>query len=407
MKTTAKTTVLLLSTLLCLMLVGCGQEESDSRATITTSLNAGKTAETERTVAVTAEPEKNKSDEDLFSYYDALNEEYNKYGRMYPVPCSIGYTIVPGKIIYVDPEVYSNREPEYAVKVFDVSQKSIIAEFGNIEPVHAGDDYSKYYYSDVNGGYIYTAGSKDLEKRELNGNIVAELETEWGERLIKVVEDGTVFSAIGDQYYIYSSDWKSKSEIPLLQADAEHGLKVDIPNYEIRAKYKNKIYVYTLGAAEFSGIYCFDTDTNTWEKTEFELFELSFDRSITIGRYWLMELGRNFSGSKIYDMETDTFVDVKIHASKVHEPAFAQTYNGGKCHLGFIQRGQNKYDFCKGSYPSNGSDFVYEILLSIEIPKDAFVSAVNEQYYVYEDKHGVFLREYGKGEDGEITIYLK
>ena len=98
--------------------------------------------------------------------------------------------------------------------------------------------------------------------------------------MIKVVEDGTVFSAIGDQYYIYSSDWKSKSEIPLLQADAEHGLKVDIPNYEIRAKYKNKIYVYTLGAAEFSGIYCFDTDTNTWEKTEFELFELSFDRSI-------------------------------------------------------------------------------------------------------------------------------
>lgn len=62
-------------------------------------------------------------------------------------------------------------------------------------------------------------------------------------------------------------------------------------------------------------------------------------------------------------------------------------------------------------YPSDGSEVEVEIIfeseeLSFKHMDSTWIFAVDEEYYLFVDKYGAFLRTYEGGEDGEITVML-
>lgn len=206
---------------------------------------------------------------------------------------------------------------------------------------------------------------------------------------------------------MYSPDWKTVTELPILQAEVEHGIKKDIQKYEIMAKYNNKIYAASL-EGDTKGFYCLNTDTMTWEPVQSDLKEIpygtydlesdysSFATNI-IGKYWLISYSTMGEGymTKVYDMETDKVVAV-ISAEDY-------AYNGRSYELE-LQDGILK----KIQYPGDGSDAISKRVFNAVNKKVDEYSAIpfDEQYYVYKDNYGIFLREYGKAEDGEIMILM-
>lgn len=362
--------------------------------------------ENEETTAEETEPEKEKVDESLFAYYDLLSEEYEKSGKLYAYNYDWAYATLPEKIIIKE---WNYPNPSI-IKVYDVNQKSFVSEFEGIWEIYN----NSIYYADVDNGYIYCQSDKELQKRDLSGNVIAALKYNPNEEIQNLFADGTMFYKAYSQdkgkycYYMYSSDWKTKTELPLLQADGEHGLKVDIPYYDVLAKYKNKVYVYNSSNSngkEFVGYYCLDTDAGTWERVDSGLQD--FDPSAyntTVGKYWIMGGSRSNINSKIYDMETDTFI------AEINTQDFCSIYKGGKNHLGLsLSEDRSCFELCRGRCPSDASDYVVdEIVLKMDAYDygSYYPVAINEQYYLYGDKYGFFLREYGKGEDGEITVYL-
>lgn len=211
---------------------------------------------------------------------------------------------------------------------------------------------------------------------------------------------------------MYSPDWKTVTELPILQAEVEHGLKKDVQNYEIVAKYNNKVYVVSY-ENDTRGYYYLNTDTMTWEAAQPDLNKIligsnNFDcrnnhinlfATNIIGRYWFV-IGQKGAVTTVYDMETDTIV--------------------ATLSTGFYVYDGKGYDFglrdgvlTKRQYPGDGSDAIVETVLDTGDKKlnisggdGSFAFPFDEQYYAYKDNYGVFLREYGKGEDGEITIVM-
>lgn len=214
---------------------------------------------------------------------------------------------------------------------------------------------------------------------------------------------------------MYSPDWKTVTELPILQAEAEHGIKKDVQNYEILAKYNNKVYAASF-ESDTEGLYCLNIDTMTWEEVQSDLKEIIFSDKYSngsgynhinlfatniIGRYWFVT-GKGGTGytTAVYDMETDTIVATLSTGFYVYD---GKGYDFG------LRNGV----LTKHQYPGDGSDAIVETVLDTGDKKlnisggdGSFAFPFDEQYYAYKDNYGVFLREYGKGEDGEITIVM-
>ena len=367
------------------------KEESGS-TTANTESNAADTSseEAEVTEAEETEPEKPTVDE-RFAYYVLLSEEYKKSGRLYAMDeysddCIITDT---GKIFF---DVGNNA----GVKVYDPDKKAIIAEldisfFDQRCPMYLDDDNGYFYIP------TYISGSPTLmSKYDSSGNLIAQIEYTIDQ--VRLTPDGTFFYRDDNGTYImYSSDWKTKTELPVLQAEVAHGLTKDVEFYTIMANYANKVYVYSYDS-ETRGYYCLNTDTMTWTAVESEISEIKADYywnySYTgyfnniIGRYWFVS---DLSITKIYDMETDTVI-----ATVADKERFVFDYGDLEFKSGVLSRIK---------YPGDGSEAVTETILDTG---DMYNNqkVFNEQYYVYKDQYGIFLREYGKGEDGEITVWM-
>lgn len=376
--------------------------------------------------AVTTEAENQPADE-RFAYYDLLSEEYDKSGKLYRIgPGVVGdygndALVINGKAIIIDENFdWSNANNNIKVKIYDCETKSDIADF-------QFDNFADYtseslFYADVDGGYIYRTPQKfysgTFYKYDIGGNLISQAETAEGEVLDLLFTDGTFITHSGrsdEKYYLYSEDWKTKTELPDLQYDAGHGIMEKITEYDVAAKYKNKIYVYAVRASMgHEGYYCLNTDTGTWEHVESELqdtpyieptdFNSYYLNYSTVGRYFLFEgySTRSRSPGGIYDMETDTII-----ANTPMRSYFVQNYKGGKSTLYINDYGQLR----RSRYPSDGSEEKVETILESE--ELAYVSfshefkyAVNEEYYLFIDKYGAFLCTYEGGEDGEITVMM-
>lgn len=374
---------------------GNGESSSDA---VTTEDNAADTSSDE---AVTTEAENRPSDE-LFAYYDLLSAEYKKCGKLYTLTDTRVTVTGTGKIIGND---YSH------LSVYDVEKKAITAG------MNTNYDMNIVYYMDDDNGYFYTFGRPrnvyTHSKYDSSGNLIAQIETDsYIGR--KIMPDGTLFSRSDGayNYNMYSSDWQTKTELPILQAEVEHGLKKDIYDYVIVASYGNKVYAYSFDN-ETTGYYCLNTDTMTWSAVESELNEtfpsyeydgcgyISWNE--IIGRYLFVQQRETDAKKvvgKIYDMETDTVI------ATISDPYFGY---GGRNYSLDLKFGV----LTQTQYPGDGSEAIIETILDTEDKQlqtyyggTDTICPLDEQYYVYVDKYGIFLREYGKDSDGEITVML-
>lgn len=381
-------------------------EESGSDA-VTTEDNVAETSSEETTVTEA----ENQPDDEPFSYYDLLSEEYDKSGKVYSLFYfdynTTGYSTnyINGKVIIVNGE-------NGKIKTYNYETKSDIADFQFDNFDLSYGDYEYFFYADVDDGYIYreslyyNGGDEYIifYKYDISGNLISKLDMERKEYLSFLCADGTFITHLGNsddgKYYLYSEDWKTKTELPALQYDAGHGIMETIKNYNVVAKYKNKIYVYASSLyGEHAGYYCLNTDTDTCEYIESKLQDIRYKAPNSFWDYYFYKIvGRYFLNTgMVYDMETDTVIANPSYFS----------YNGEKSFL-YLNFDGKLYRY---RYSSDGSKMEQEVILEGE--KNAYSSsegqnafAIDEECYLFVDKYGAFLRTYEGGEDGETTIMM-
>lgn len=437
----------IISILMCLSLAlvpGCSQDNggepaatpadafaagnADSIVTTTTAAEENPAgAVSDETAAEVTEAAETASGE-LFAYYDLLKEEYEKCGKLRDLVYMFNYSNDSNSywITQIKEKLYNFRMNSDGVILYeyDVEKKE-----GKDIPFTLSDRLENYrfVYDDKNG-YIYTIkGSYDgsnntLSKYDGSGKLLNQLEWDGylyqdGKFTVKLFSDGTFLTQEEGKHNLYSSDWTTKTEIPPLQAEVGHGLKKDVDFYGCNfvTKYNNKLYTYVL-SGDAEGFYCLNTDTMTWEAVKSELSEMNRDSGYNwgysdtvdiyaIGRYFLITtsyINQRAETSKIYDMETDTVIATVSNLGIVD-------YMGKDYDL-ILDRGV----LTKNKYPSDGSEPVIETVIdtgdtslktNYSTMKDMLIP-INEQYYVFEDEYGIFLREYDKGEDGEITVVM-
>lgn len=435
----------IISILMCLSLAlvpGCSQDNGGEPAATPADAFAAGNADsigTTTTAAAEENPAGAVSDEtaaevteaaetasgELFAYYDLLKEEYEKCGRLYYIDYAPvdyrNYHIkrVNEKILNLNEAIDGATLYEYDLE----KKESKDITFTLSDPV----GYYQFFYDDKNG-YIYALGNSTISKYDNSGKLLNQLEWDGylyqdGKCTVKLFSDGTFLTQEEGKHNLYSSDWTTKTEVPVIQAEAGHGLKkdVDFSNCYFVTKYNNKVYAYVSGDRYASGdksegFYCLNTDTMTWEAVKSGLSEMTRDSGYrwsnnfipdiyTIGRYLLITgsyANQQDKTSKIYDMETDTVIATVSNLGIVD-------YMGKDYDL-ILDRGV----LTKNKYPSDGSEPVIETVIdtgdtslktNYSTMKDMLIP-INEQYYVFEDEYGIFLREYGKGEEGEITVLI-
>lgn len=362
--------------------------ESESAETTPAADTGAAPGETTAAETSAAESE-SLSEDERFAYLDLLNAEFEKYGMLCPYGYSYAtqnhFLCINNKIIFSP--TYFNED----IMIYDAEKKEIT---GTAHGSAMGDFYVNYWL-----GYTFSydewSGNVTVSKYDSEGNLLNQLKEKGIERILP---DGTLFGMADNIYYMYSPDWQTKTELPALKTEAEHGLKDTVTNYHIAAKYKNKLYVYTF-FEEAAGFFCLDTDTMTWSPVESELNDANVLASgfpyNVVGRYLLIK--KENSGTKVYDMETDT-VTANIPSSKFE-------YDGRDYVLELKEGKLTKYRF-----PGDGSATVIETVLDTgdkDLNENPYwLVPVDEQYYVCKDEYGIFLREYGKGSEGEITVML-
>lgn len=354
----------------------------------------------------------NKPTDEKFAYLDLLKEEYEKCGRLYGLGAP---SCVNGKIImppYEDANCKNKDMVIYDVGKKETREITFKTDYGR---------YSGFAYDDKNGyiyGTFYGGDGTTLYKFDISGNLISQSEPfyyVYGESKAALFPDGTFF--IGNDS-MYSPDWKTVTELPILQAEVEHGIKKDVKNYEILAKYNNKVYAASF-ESDTEGLYCLNIDTMTWEEVQIQsdLKEILYTKGSDyyynhinlfatniVGRYWFISgspEGERKRSTMVYDMETDTVIATTIEGNM---------YRGINYELG-LRNGV----LTKNQYPGDGSEIISETVLDTGDKKLNFtyfnnpvaVVPFDEQYYVYRDDYGIFLREYGKGEDGEITVLMR
>lgn len=369
-------------------------------ATVTTEGNAADTS-SGSDITVTTEEEKAPVD-DRFAYCDMLREEYDRYGRMYLIYQNDAVQVINDKIIF-----YENN----SIQVYDIAKKQMNKKinFGN----------SSVFFVDIDDGYFYNGVSNStsddsyyfsIYKYDINGNVLSQIDNierkindlmhfEYG--YAKTLADGTVFSESSDgKIYMYLPDGKTKKELPAIKIDVGHGLTEDFTNYreyyyDVVGKYDNKLYVIL--KREFNMYYdCYriNTDTMTYEKMDIDI-DITEMSSIT-GRYIFL---RSSSGNKIFDMEKGGIVD-NITLGGIINDQLCKL-----CGIGDIDYQYGK--LFRYRFPSDGSSETETLReITIECENGATITPVNEEYYLYKDKYGYFLRTYEGGEDGEIAIMM-
>lgn len=372
------------------------------------------TAEEEETTA----EEEEEIDEALFEYYDLLDEEYekNKQYIMYPLGTYDSIICVDGKIILQKLAEYGPDEfyDQNNIIIYDIKEKKITSQFNIISSSNILYNYyyNGYMYScaEVYDDYrdLYSDEKLKLFKYDLSGNLISTLDTGVDPSRDQIcdfiiVSDEPKFLKISNnkiawdkeyRYYICSENMQTKTEFPVLQKEIEHGFKEDIENYNFLACYKNKLYVVP---SSDRVIYCLNTDTLTWSKVEAEMNGTSIesclsDNVTSFGKYLLL-------GKAVYDMENDEIIAVTSSSN------FASTYSGAKSYFGYGKLNNfvhNSNGFYNVKYTSDGSATVSEYICDMFTYK----LLVDDEYYVYKDDYGYFLRTYGKGEEGEEVIYL-
>lgn len=357
------------------------------------------------------EPEDNTPENNLYAYRDLLNEEYEKCGQLYVVSNPL---ILKDKIIFSE-----NNNNVTTLQVYDITKKQLSKNFD----IKFEIDSKYIYFADIDDGYFYVFDGYwendywgysvlsfcgNITKYDTNGNILNKVELKDEHCYLSDLKfDGTLFTYSNSDScytnYMYSSDWKTKVELPSIQVDVGHGLTENVTTYTTGIMYNNKLLVRLFKDVPYDSsyenpFYYINTDTMTYEK--YEKYENSFNYTVNlIGKYEYAVFKENGTNvATIYDREKDDVLD-GVRLPVIVNSDLSKLYGVGE----YSYIGGELYRF---RYPSDGSDGMEIRKLGIKKDKNAQIYAVNGEYYLYEDQYGYFLRTYEGGEDGEITLML-
>ena len=207
-----------------------------------------------------------------------------------------------------------------------------------------------------------------------------------------------------DNVLYYYSPETGEVTYPGLTIKDSHGLEQKVSG-DLVASYGNKLYFKVNGNGEGDKLYCFDLDSKQWGE---EPVLSSTDSSITvtgvIGKYMFLSCnGYNLQQDKLYNMETDEVVGTFSYP----EDCFPK-YFGGDSHIYADHESGTFYDiekFKKFKLPIDGSPVDENTAVKLySSDTKANIFPVNENYYLFIDSAGVFLRSYDKGPDGEEIV---
>lgn len=336
--------------------------------------------------ALTAEEKKN----DALAYYDLLAEEWEKGGVT-------GYTSSTPTITQTDILIGSTFQ--------HFSPIDTLFSYYMANSMGVG----KFIVTDINSalvcnGFLYTlnkdktnAKNAMIYKMNMNSQIIASYAlnnqpychftacTPNGHLIYSLSQD----SSGTKHYYILSPDFNTVKEISNPRIPAPHDLteEVQLTDDDFSpAVYKNRIYLkrhHLYLDCDTLEWHSYDAPDNFWFHT--------CDRCI--GRY---TLGYISPQSCIFDMETNTVVTQFLYASAAFD-----SYYGGKHSLHYSG---DKMSFVQ--YPSDNSTMIVEKTYDNIKGGINTVYPINDEYYAFIDKYGIFIHTYEKGDSEEVTALL-
>lgn len=207
-----------------------------------------------------------------------------------------------------------------------------------------------------------------------------------------------------DNVIYYYSQETGEVTYPGLTIKDSHGLEQKV-SADLVASYGNKLYFKVNGNGEGDKLYCFDLDSKQWGE---EPVLSSTDSSITatgvIGKYMFLSYsGYNLQQDKLYNMETDEVVGTFSYPEDYYPEYF-----GGDSHI-YADHESGTFDdierFIKFKLPIDGNPVDEDTAVKLySSDTRASIFPVNENYYLFIDNAGIFLRSYDKGPDGEEIV---
>ena len=415
---------------ICASMAACGSsgdsgDKSESKAVTTdektddtvTSTEADETAETseaEETEQSATEPsEEDEEDEaSKYGYYEDLAAEYE----------ANGYSISSRGLLFLGDMIYNNSES----KVY----------------YQNGKLYFGWYRDNTNYLECYDINSKTTTERavdfwlgncEIRDGKLMFLNDTWESCTVLDLEDDSksytvdfsesnvsrpdyykchVLSSgavVGydeeDNVIYYYSQETGEVNYPGLTIKDSHGLEQKV-SAEFATAYGNKLYFKAYDStAEGDRLYCFDLDNEQWnEEPVISRAKCYISISESIGKYMIFSYsGSSESQDKLFNMETDEIVGTFSYPEDYYPKYF-----GGDSHLFADHEWGSSEDierFIKVKLPIDGSSVDEDTAVKLySSDTRASIFPVNENYYLFIDSAGVFLRSYDKGPDGEEIV---
>ncbi len=207
-----------------------------------------------------------------------------------------------------------------------------------------------------------------------------------------------------DNVLYYYSPETGEVTYPGLTIKDSHGLEQKV-SADLVASYGNKLYFKVNGNGEGDKFYCFDLDSKQWGE-EPVLSSTSSSITVTgvIGKYMFLSYSEyNLQQDKLYNMETDEVVGTFSYPEDYYPEYF-----GGDSHIYADHESGTSDDierFIKFKLPIDGSPVDEDTAVKLySSDTRASIFPVNENYYLFIDSAGVFLRSYDKGPDDEEIV---
>lgn len=349
-------------------------------------------------------------DKSLYEYYDLLSEEWTGLNCCHDLG-SFKFYFDNNKIYFIntDPDDNPGTADGYKWYYYDINTKECTTLFGDDEEPFLPASYafvrilSSWYYNnafyvvynttsyDINDSYEYIS----LIKMDDNGNVLNKVVFDKSTPMEVIsVFDGTIIIErhnAGDfdsmKYEIYSSDLKRTAVFDLPLKTLSHGLTTNAYVTDF-FEFDGNIY------GDVDGIlYKMDMRNALWINAD-----ISAKPSENFGKYCLSS-----DNDCIFDVETEEKIYEGYVPPNYHDNYFGNTYFGGNYNYELINGSWFKVQYPNRTEP----DFdQYEPMGSESARYQENIVQLNDNYYIFKDRYGIFLRTYETGESQEDTILL-
>lgn len=349
-------------------------------------------------------------DKSLYGYYNLLSEAWEGSKDCRTIS-NYKFYIDNNKIYFINtnPDNNVGTNDGYTWNSYDINTKEYKAVFNVDEPIFMADPnifihiYDSWYYNNafyavyecssykVNNNYKYYC----IIKMDDNGRILRKILFDEntpidivgvvdGLLVIEHHEKGNYESTV---YDVYSTDLELLATFNRPLKLLDHGLSE--PVY-VSSFFGYEDNIYAVADHRF---YMMDIENAKW--TDVNILEKP---SSGLGKYSIAP-----NDMCIIDVETGEKIYEGYLTQDYSDSYFGNTYFGGNHNI-VLQNGA----WYKVQYP-NGKDIDFTQYEPMGLESARYqdnIVQLNEKYYIFKDKYGVFLRTYENGENQEETIIM-